>query len=76
MSVWRWVVLVVTMLITGCASLPEQYERSDSFALQDTASTALGQAGREPLQDHPGQSAFRPLPSGRWTCSTTSGTTT
>lgn len=64
MSVWRWVVLVVTMLITGCASLPEQYERSDSFALQDTASTALGQAGREPLQDHPGQSAFRPLPGG------------
>ena len=47
--------------VPACRS---SYERSESHALQDTASTALGQAGREPLQAHPGQSAFRPLPSG------------
>jgi putative cardiolipin synthase len=64
MTVWRWVVPVATLLIAGCASLPAEYERSDSQALRDTESTALGQAGREPLQAHAGQSGFRPLPSG------------
>jgi putative cardiolipin synthase len=64
MSVRRVLALVLAVLTAGCASLPAQYERSESHAVQDTASTALGQAGRQPLQDHPGQSAFRPLPSG------------
>ena len=64
MTVRHFLTLALTLLVVGCASLPDQYERTESRALQDTASTALGRVGREPLQAHPDQSAFRPLPSG------------
>jgi putative cardiolipin synthase len=60
----RALALIAALLIGGCASLPAGYERTESHALQDTAATALGQAGREILAAHPGQSGFRPLPSG------------
>ena len=50
------------LLIGGCASLPDGYERVESHALVDTGSTRLALAGRDALAAHPGQSAFRPLP--------------
>ena len=56
--------LMLALLLAGCASLPDGYERHESLALADTAGTALERAGREALQAHAGHSGFRPLPSG------------
>jgi putative cardiolipin synthase len=63
-TVRRVLALALAMLVMGCASLPSGYEHVETRALQDTGSTVLGRAGLEPLQAHPGQSAFRPLPNG------------
>jgi putative cardiolipin synthase len=60
----RLLVVVATLLLAGCASLPSGYDRVESRALPDTASTPLGQTGRAMLEPHPGQSGFRPLPTG------------
>lgn len=60
----RRLLLSTLLLAGGCASLPVDYERAVSHALQDTGQTRLGQSGRAALQAHPGQSAFRPLASG------------
>src|SRR6185295_4538747 len=60
----RFAVVAILLLLGGCASLPKDYARSESHALADTSSTALGRAGREALAVHPGESAFRPLTDG------------
>lgn len=64
MKVLNTLVLAAFLLITGCASLPVDYERAESHALQDTGATRLGQAAQGPLRAHPGQNAFRPLSDG------------
>ena len=63
---WRLSVplLLLLVLIGGCASLPSGYERTESFALADTAATLLGRHGQQALLAHPGQSGCRPLPNG------------
>ena len=60
----RFITTVALLLIGGCASLPAGYERAESHALQDTASTALARLGRNMLQAHEGLSGCRPLPNG------------
>jgi len=55
---------LVVLLLAGCAGLPVGYERSDSFALQDTGSTTLGRIARDAVAAHPGRSGFRPLSGG------------
>ncbi|MCE9658337.1 MAG: phospholipase D family protein [Burkholderiales bacterium] len=60
----RQIAIVVLLLMGGCASLPAGYERTESRALEDTASTTLGRSAAELLKAHPGQSGFRPLPNG------------
>ncbi len=61
----RWLLLATVLsAVGGCASLPVDYERSVSHALQDTGQTRLGRSGRAVLQVHPGDSAFRPLANG------------
>jgi putative cardiolipin synthase len=60
----RLAAAALLLLIGGCASLPEGYERIASHALADTASTRLALAGRNALAAHPGQGACRPLPDG------------
>jgi putative cardiolipin synthase len=62
---WRELVVVtLAVALSGCASLPSNDARTESHALQDTASTFLGRQSHAELQAHPGQSAFRPLKSG------------
>ena len=61
---WRCLVVVAMLWIGGCASLPVDYERTVSHALQDTGDTRLVRSGRAALQAHAGQNAFRPLPDG------------
>jgi putative cardiolipin synthase len=57
-----WLVaLALALLLTGCAGLPKEVERSPSHAITDTADTALGRlavAGAPDAQ----QSGFRLLP--------------
>jgi cardiolipin synthase C len=57
----RVVSAALLLAIGGCASLPSGYERAESSALQDTGATRLGKAA--PALK-PGESGFRPLPSG------------
>jgi cardiolipin synthase C len=60
----RLFIAALLLIVSGCASLPVDYERTESRALQDTATTRLGRAGQAALSAHPGQNAFRPLPGG------------
>jgi hypothetical protein len=59
--------LVMAMLfqtLSACVSLPSDYPRTASSAIQDTGATRLGR-GIEPLvAAHPDQSGFYPLPYG------------
>lgn len=57
-------ILVAALLVSGCASLPLEVERSESHALRDTESTRLGEASQAARKAHPGESGFRPLPNG------------
>ena len=50
--------LLLVMLATGCASLPTDYPRSESTALEDYRSTSLGQIWAEAEDAHPGESGF------------------
>jgi putative cardiolipin synthase len=62
---WRGLIVATLALVfSGCASLPSNDARNESHALQDTATTTLGQQSHPELLAHPGLSAFRPLNSG------------
>jgi cardiolipin synthase C len=56
--------LATAFLVSGCASLPANIERSESHALSGTETTRLGQIAQPMLKAHPGESGFRPLRSG------------
>jgi putative cardiolipin synthase len=60
----RWLIVGAVLWVSGCASLPVDYERTVSQAFQDTGDTRLARSGRAELQAHAGQNAFRPLPDG------------
>jgi cardiolipin synthase C len=57
-------VLAATLLIGGCASLPENIERTESHALSGTETTRLGRIAQPMLKAHPGESGFLPLQNG------------
>lgn len=50
--------LIADLLITGCASLPENYPRTTSTAIADHESTAIGSYFEEKAAKHPGESGF------------------
>ena len=56
--------IAALLLVNGCASLPADIERSESYALRDTETTRLGQVGQAMLKAHPGESGFLPLRNG------------
>ena len=51
-SIW------VGLLLSGCATLPKDFEKTVSHALSDTENTRLGQALQDEKAAHPGQSGF------------------
>lgn len=63
---WLFATLTVSILLPagGCASLPEDFERPESYAFTDTDDTTLGKASREVRRDHPGQTGFHLLGNG------------
>ena len=57
--------LLAILWLTGCASLPDDYPRSESNALQDYQSSSMGQRNAAEEALHPGKSGFAILRYGR-----------
>ena len=57
--------LLLIMLVTGCASLPTDYPRTESMALDDYQSTSMGQRHAAAEAEHPGESGFAIIRYGR-----------
>jgi putative cardiolipin synthase len=55
----------VVALLAGCASLPTEYPRTPSMAIEDHESTPIGRRVAERAAQHPGTSAFRIIRYGR-----------
>ena len=51
-------VILALLLVGGCATLPEDFEKSESYAYTDTDDTSFGEARRDERAAHPGQSGF------------------
>ena len=51
-------VILALLLVGGCATLPENFEKPESYAYTDTDSTSLGTARRDEINAHPGQSGL------------------
>ncbi len=60
----QWVAAAVMLMIAGCATLPENFDRPESYALIDTADTAFGKELASEKAAHPGKSGFRLLGEG------------
>jgi cardiolipin synthase C len=60
----RGFTIAALLLVGGCASIPENIERSESHALSGTETTRLGRIAQPLLKAHPGESGFLPLRSG------------
>ena len=56
--------MAALLAVAGCASLPENVERRTSHAYTDTDDTPLGQARRDEIRRHPGESGFLLLGNG------------
>jgi putative cardiolipin synthase len=52
------------VVVSGCATLPQDFDRPVSVAFSDTQDTAIGTQAGKLAADHPGQSGFRLLGSG------------
>jgi hypothetical protein len=66
-SMLAWLLVLSSLLvqISGCASLPHDFERLPSRAEQATVDTPLGQMVLEAAQAHPGRSGFLLQDTGR-----------
>jgi len=53
--------LALPLLISGCASLPTDFERSPSHVIKETSKTRLGRAIQPVVAKHPGKSGFHAL---------------
>lgn len=59
------VFLLLVMLITGCASVPTDYPRTQSTPLTNHLDTGTGQFSEEAAVKHPGESGFAIIRRGR-----------
>ena len=55
---------VAMLMIVGCAILPEDFDRSESYALIDTENTTFGRSRAAERPAHPGKSGFHLLANG------------
>jgi len=58
------VILITILLIGGCASLPTDFDRPESYAYTDTKDTRFGRARAEERQAHAGKSGSHLLDNG------------
>ena len=56
--------VMALLLISGCATLPKDFERPESYAYTDTDDTLLGKARLHEKEAHPGKSGFLPFGNG------------
>ena len=54
----------IVIIVSICASLPDDVQRTESYALQNTEKTKLGRAITPYLKQHPGKSGFHVLQKG------------
>ncbi len=52
------------LFVSGCASLPTDFERTQSYVIKDTAKTRLGREIQPLVAKHPGKSGFHALSAG------------
>jgi putative cardiolipin synthase len=57
-------VILALFLVVGCATLPENFVKPESYAYTDTDDTRMGRARRDEINAHPGQSGFLLLGNG------------
>ena len=57
-------VIPALFLLGGCATLPEDFVKPESYAYTDTDDTRMGRARRDEINAHPGQSGFLLLGNG------------
>jgi putative cardiolipin synthase len=57
-------VILALLIVGGCATLPENFEKPESYAYTDTDDTPIGKARRDEINAHPGQSGFLLLGNG------------
>ena len=57
-------VILTLLIVGGCATLPENFEKPESYAYTDTDDTRIGQARRDEINAHPGKSGFLLLGNG------------
>ncbi len=62
-NIYLYVILTLWVL-AGCATLPKNFERPESYAFTDTKDTRIGKAQHHEMTAHPGQSGFLLLGSG------------
>jgi len=60
-----FLLLLIGLLFTGCASVPRDYPRTSSTAFQDYQDTSVGQLFEEAAVQHPGESGFAIIRYGR-----------
>jgi putative cardiolipin synthase len=58
------IILVLAVLINGCATLPDNYDKEKSVAITATEGTSLGQSATRWVAANNGKSGFYPLQSG------------
>jgi cardiolipin synthase C len=58
------VAILALFLVGGCATLPKDFNRPESYAYTDTDDTHFGKVRRNEMLAHPGQSGFLLLGSG------------
>ena len=56
--------VVAILIIVGCATLPKDFERPESYALTDTEDTTFGRSRVAEKAAHPGKSGFYVLSNG------------
>ena len=60
----RYLFVLIVFIMGGCATLPENVNRKESFAYTDTADTAFGKKVSGMAAAHPGKSGFHLLSNG------------
>jgi putative cardiolipin synthase len=62
-SLWPFFI-VLTLVVSGCSSLPKDVARTPSYAIDNTSGTQIAAAISPLLDAHPGQSGFHALSKG------------
>ena len=63
-TIIQLVAAVVILMTAGCATLPKDFDRPESYALTDTESTTFGKMLAAERAAHPGKSGFHLLGNG------------